>query len=304
MTGRRLERGLKVTLIGLVINAVLAFGKVVAGVVGHSHALIADGVESLADIISSLVVWRGLVVAETPADEDHPYGHGKAEPLAAAAVATLLLLAALWIAVQGVREILTPHSLPAPFTLAVLLLVVVVKEALYRFVAREAASLKSSAVSSDAWHHRSDAITSLFAGVGITVSLIGGPGYEAADDLAAVLAAGVIGWNGGRLLRGALAELMDTVPDTALVERVKKHAGSVSGVCLVEKCLVRKVGWRHFVDMHIEVDPELSVRAAHAIAHAVKDAIRAAEPTVHDVLVHVEPAGNADGKRAAPTGRA
>jgi cation diffusion facilitator family transporter len=286
----RLQRGVRITLIGMVANTILAVGKMGAGVLGHSHALIADGVESLADIISSLVVWRGLVVAAEPADEDHPYGHGKAEAIAAAVVATMLLLAALWIAVQGVREILRPHSLPAPFTLVVLVVVVVVKELLFRFVAREGMSLESSAVTTDAWHHRSDAITSLFAGIGITVSLIGGPGYEAADDAAAVLASGIIAWNGWRLLRRAADELMDTVPDPQLATRVGAVARTVGGVAGIEKCRVRKAGQHVFVELHVEVDPAMPVSRAHALAHEVKDRVRAAIPAVHDVLVHVEPA--------------
>src|SRR5438105_188332 len=206
----RLKRSLRATFLGMGANTVLAGIKLVAGALGHSHALMADGVESLADIISSVIVWRGLVVAATPADENHPYGHGKAEPIAAAMVSTMLLLAAAWIAVKSIQGIVSPHRAPAPFTLLVLVLVVVVKELLFRFVASEAHSVESQAVRSDAWHHRSDAVTSLAAGIGITVALIGGKGYEAADDMAALVAAGIIAWNGWQLLRPSLDELMDT----------------------------------------------------------------------------------------------
>src|SRR5262249_21767626 len=156
--------------------------------------LVADAVESFADIFSSLIVWRGLVVAEEPADEDHPYGHGKAEPIAAAVVATMLLLAALWIIITALGEVVSPHSSPAPYTLVVLLIVVVIKEAMFRFVRREAATVESSVVHTDAWHHRSDAITSLAAGIGISIALVGGKGYEVADDVAALVAACVIAW--------------------------------------------------------------------------------------------------------------
>ena len=283
---------MRVTLTGLLVNTALAVGKTAAGVVGHSHALIADGVESLADILSSLVVWRGMVVASAPADEDHPYGHGKAEPMAAAFVASMLLFAALWIAVQAVREILRPHSLPAPFTLVVLIVVVVVKETLFRLVFKEGSDIESSAVKSDAWHHRSDAITSLCAGIGITVALIGGKGYEAADDVAALLASFIIGWNGWRLLLPAMDELMDVAPDPALVETIRATAAAVDGVQLVEKCLVRKAGYHHFVEMHIEVDPQMPVVRAHSIAHDVKDRVRVKVPAVRDVLVHIEPASS------------
>lgn len=289
MATDRLQRSLRVTFVGMVINTVLVAGKMAAGIAGHSHALVADAVESLADIFSSLIVWRGLIVAAEPADEDHPYGHGKAEPLAAAMVATLLLLAAVWISVTAVREIIRPHSTPAPFTLLVLLVVVLIKESLFRFVLREAASVESSAVRTDAWHHRSDAITSLAAGIGITVALVGGPGYEMADDVAALFAAGIIAWNGWRLLRPAADELMDASPDPEFVENVRRVAGMVPGVVRIEKCMVRKMGYHYFVDMHVEVDPQMSVQRGHNIAHEVKNTVRGRLPAVYDVLVHIEP---------------
>jgi cation diffusion facilitator family transporter len=295
----RLQRSLRVTFVGMVINTVLVAGKMAAGIVGHSHALVADAVESLADIFSSLIVWRGLVVAAEPADEDHPYGHGKAEPLASAMVATLLLFAAVWISVTAVREIIRPHTTPAPFTLVVLIIVVLIKESLFRFGLREAASVESSAVRTDAWHHRSDAITSLAAGMGITVALIGGPGYEMADDVAALFAAGIIAWNGWRLVRPAADELMDASPAAAFVENVRRVAGTVPGVVRIEKCIVRKMGYHYFVDMHVEVDPQMSVQRAHDIAHEVKNKVRAQLPMVYDVLVHIEPA-----RRDTETGEA
>jgi cation diffusion facilitator family transporter len=288
----RLNRSLRTTFLGLAINAGLTGIKFAAGILGHSHALVADAVESLADIFSSLVVWRGIVVAAEPADEDHPYGHGKAEPLAAAVVATMLLLAAAWIVIHAVRELMEPHLPPAPFTLVVLAVVVLVKESLFRFVYREALSVESSAVHTDAWHHRSDAITSLTAAVGISIALVGGPDYAGADEVAAIAAAGIIFWNGGRLLRPALNELMDRSPSSGVVERIRNLAESVPGVEQVEKCLVRKMGYQYYVDMHVEVDPQMTVQRSHEIAHEVKDRIRAEMHTVRDVLVHIEPARN------------
>ena len=285
----RLKRSLRATFLGLGVNALLAAGKVVAGIAGNSHALIADAVESLADIFTSLVVWRGLVVAAAPADAGHPYGHGKAEPIAAALVATMLLLAAVGIAIKSVQEIIAPHHGPALFTLAVLLAVVVVKEAMFRFVFREANSVDSTVVRSDAWHHRSDAITSLAAAIGISIALIGGKGYEAADDVAAIVAAGIIAWNGWRLLRPALDELMDAAPSHAVSEEIRAIAGRVSGVAGVEKCFVRKMGYHYFVDLHVEVDSAMTVQRAHDIAHLVKDQIRGQLPAVRDVLIHIEP---------------
>ncbi len=286
----RLERSLHATFLGLLANTLLAGGKLAAGIFGHSHALVADAVESLADIFSSIIVWRGMVVAAAPADEDHPYGHGKAEPIAAAFVATMLLLAAGWIAVQAVHEIILPHQGPAPFTLVVLLAVVAIKELLFRFALRVAETVDSIAVRSDAWHHRSDAITSLAAGVGISVALLGGPAFAAADDVAAIVAALIIAWNGWRLLRPALDELMDAAPHGEVGAQIRELAGRVAGVRRVEKCLVRKMGYHLFVDMHVEVDPQMTVQSAHSIAHNVKGEVRRQFPAVHDVLVHIEPA--------------
>ena len=286
----RLRRSLRATFTGLAVNTVLTGAKFAAGIAGHSHALVADAVESLADIVSSIIVWRALVVADAPADEDHPYGHGKAEPLAAAVVSTMLLLAAGWIVLGAAHSIVQPHPAPAPFTLLVLGAVIAIKESLFRFVRREAASVQSSAVRTDAWHHRSDAITSLAAAIGISVALIGGKGYEAADDVAAIVAAGVIAWNGWRLLRPALDELMDTAPNPEVVSQIRRVAEAAPGVARVEKCLVRKVGYDYFVDMHVEVDPQMTVQRSHEIAHDVKNKIRGQIPAVRDVLVHIEPA--------------
>ena len=184
---------------------------------------------------------------------------------------------------------LQPHQPPAPFTLIVLLLVVIVKEGLFRFVSREGKAVDSSAVKTDAWHHRSDAITSVAAGIGISVALIGGKGFEAADDVAAIAAAGVIAWNGWHLLRPALDELMDTAPSHEVIDRIRQIASTTPGVDSVEKCFVRKVGYQYFVDMHVEVDPQMTVLRSHKIAHDVKDKIRDAVPAVSDVLVHIEP---------------
>jgi cation diffusion facilitator family transporter len=285
----RLQRSLRATFLGLAVNVALAVAKFLAGIFGHSQALIADAVESLADIFSSIIVWRGLVVAETPADEDHPYGHGKAEPLAAAIVSTMLLLAAGWIAYESLQGINEPRRAPSPWTLIVLVMVIVVKETLFRFVLRESEMVSSSAVQTDAWHHRSDAATSAAAFIGITISLVGGKGYEHADNWAALVAACVIGFNGWRLLRPAFNELMDRAPDRELIEHIRAVAKTIPGVAGVEKTHVRKMGYQFFVDMHIEVDPQMTVENSHRIGHEVKNKVREQMPAVRDVLIHIEP---------------
>lgn len=264
--------------------------KILAGVLGNCYALIADGIESTTDIFSSLVVWGGLRVASTPPDPSYPYGKGKAEPLSGAVVSLLLFGAAIAIAIQSIREIRTPHEAPAPFTLAVLVCVVVVKEVLFRRVIAVGHEIDSTAVRGDAWHHRSDAITSAAAFIGIAVALLGGPGYESADDWAALLACGVIGWNGWRLLRASLAEVLDAAAPPAVEVAVRAAASAVAGVVALEKCRIRKSGLGSFVEIHVEVDGGLTVREGHQIAHAVKDALLAARLGVLDALVHIEPA--------------
>lgn len=283
------ETGLRLSKLALLINAALAAVKIVVGVLGNSYVLIADGIESTADIFSSVVVWGGLRLAVLPADENHPYGHGKAEPVAGIIVSLLLLGAAVLIAVQSLHEILTPHRAPAWFTLPVLLVVIVTKETLFRVALRAGTSIESTALKSDAWHHRSDALTSAAAFVGITIALIGGPGYEGADDWAALLACGVVAWNGLRLLRGALDELMDAAVSPEVVTAVRQLAATVEGVAEVEKCRVRKVGLHLALDIHVVVDGELSVRRGHEIAHLVKDRLLASQHRINDVTVHIEP---------------
>ena len=289
MPSARLQRSLRATFLGLAANVALTIAKFLAGIFGHSQALIADAVESLADIFSSIIIWRGLVVAETPPDEDHPYGHGKAEPLAAASVSAMLLLAAGLIAYHSLHGILAPRVAPSPWTLIILIVVIAVKETLFRFVLRESETVASSAVETDAWHHRSDAITSAAAFIGISISLVGGKGYEAADNWAALAAACVIAFNGWRLLRPAFNELMDRSPDRELIEQIRTVAETIPGVGGVEKCFVRKMGYQFFVDMHLEVDPQMTVERSHRIGHEVKNKVRTEIPSVRDVLIHIEP---------------
>ena len=291
MQPNRLQRSLRATFIGLATNVFLSAIKLVAGIFGHSHALVADACESLTDIFSSIIVWRGVVVAAEPADEDHPYGHGKAEPLAAAVVSGILLFVAGWIAIEAIHNIGQPRPAPKIFTLLVLFGVIVVKEGLFRFVSREADSVESSAVRADAWHHRSDAITSIAAAIGISTALIGGENFAWADDAAALAAAGVITWNGWRLLRSTFGDLMDTAPSREIIDQIRQIAATAPGVDRVEKCFVRKAGHLFFVEMHIEVDPQMTVLRSHEIAHDVKDKIRGTMPEVSDVLVHIEPLG-------------
>lgn len=272
---------------GLLVNVVLVLVKLIAGIVGHANALVADAVESSADIFSSMIVWMGLSIAAKPADEDHPYGHGKAEPLAAAVVSLMLLGAAVGISIMSIREIITPHHLPSPWTLFVAAGVIMTKEALFHRVSRVGKEVGSTVVAADAWHHRADAVSSLAAFVGISIALW--RGWPAADDWAALVAAIVVAVNGVRTLRPAISGLMDEAPDRTVRERALGAALGVHGVRQVENLNVRASGLGFYVDLHVQADPDLSLEDAHEIAARVKYAILDALPNVVKVLVHMEP---------------
>ena len=289
MNTRTVGKGIRSSLMGVVVNASLALFKGAAGYFGNSYALVADAIESLSDVFSSLIVAAGLKVATIPRDDNHPYGHGKAEPIAAIIVGFTLVAAAATIAVQSIKEIREPHITPAPFTLVVLVVVIVVKETLFRYVFDVGKETSSTAVKTDAWHHRSDAITSAAAFIGISVALWAGKGYENADDWAALFASGIIVFNAYRLLRPAVAEVMDMAPPSEYSVEVRTTALKVQGVMDVEKCLLRKMGFDYYVDLHIWVDGCISVSDGHRIASDVREMIKQKHQRVADVLVHIEP---------------
>ena len=290
---------MRAAIVGLIVNALLTAVKLVAGLVGNSYALVADAIESSTDIFSSLVVWAGLRVTTRPPDEDYPYGYGKAEALASAMVSLMLVGAAVGIAVAAVAEMVTPRHAPAPFTLGVLVVVVAVKWILASRVFRVGEETGSHAVKADAWHHMSDAITSIAAFVGISIALWGGPGWESADDWAAMAASLILGFNGVRLLRTAIGDLMDRTPEDPAVDEIGRVAEAVEGVRNVEKLRVRKLGLEYYVDLHAQANPLLPLRDAHNLSGKIKGAIKAAVPGVAGVLIHMEPF-EGDGKPADP----
>lgn len=285
----RISQGVRAAQLGLLVNAALAVVKVLTGLLGNSYALIADGVESGADIFSSLIVWRGLAISGRSADEEFHFGYGKAESLASAIVALMLLGAAVGVAIAAIREVVTPHHLPEPFTLIVLVLVMGIKEAMFRRTLRVGSDTGSNAVQADAWHHRSDAITSLAAFVGISIALAGGRGWESADDYAALFSAMVIGWNGYRLLRPAVSDLMDKAPDREFVDRVTHVASAVEGVLGIEKVAARKAGLGYFIEIHVQALPSLPLHDAHILGGIVKSRLKEEIPPILGVLVHMEP---------------
>ena len=282
-------KGMRTTALGIAVSIVLVFVKFFSGYIGHSYALIADASETSADVLSSALLWIGLRISLKPPDKEHPYGHGKAEPLAAIIISLFLIGTAVWIAWNAIIFIRTPHHLPQKFTLGVLVIVILIKEAMFRYVLKVGKEINSQAVKSDAYHHRSDAITSIAAFIGIGIAVLLGKGYEAADDWAALIASFIIVYNGIHLLRPALDEVMDAAPSNEIVKKIRQLAAEIPRVDQVEKCFVRKMGFDYYVDLHIQVAPNLTVAEGHAIAHQVKDSLLNSDLRIKDVLIHVEP---------------
>ena len=282
--------GARAVLAGAAVNFLLAIAKIAAGVIGNTYVLIADGIESTLDIFSSLVVLSGLKIGAKPPDRDHPFGHGKAESLAAMIVAISLLAACVAIAVGSLKEIINPRQSPAPFTLFVLLGTIIIKEFMFRRLIHVGKKAHSLSVQVDAWHHRTDAITSFAAFIGISIALVGGGRLKGADDWAALFASIVIGSNGLALLNMAINEIMDAAPDPEIISAIRLMATSVPGVKAIEKCRARKSGTHYFVEIHVEVDGGMTVRDSHELGHQVKDKLVESPLPLADVIVHIEPA--------------
>ncbi len=288
---QRANDSAKLVLRGIALNAILAVVKFAAGIFGHTYALIADAAESMLDILTSLLVWAGFRVAARPPDADHPYGHGKAEPLAGLMVALFIFAMAGWVALHAVHEIITPHQGPAWWTLVVLAGVIVAKTWFSRRMSLAGEAVGSTALDIEAMHHWSDAMTSGAAFVGISIALGGGKGWEAADDWAALFACVIIAFNGFRMFTKALGDVMDAAAPQNFENEVRAVALAVPGVRALDKVRMRKSGLSHLVDIQVRVDGNLTVRAGHEIAHAVKDAlIASADHRISDVTVHIEPA--------------
>lgn len=283
------EQAIKATYFSIAGNLGLAIIKGLAGFFGNSYALIADAIESTSDVFSSFLVLFGLKYSSMPADKNHPYGHGRAEPIVTLMVVGFLVVSAIIIARQSIENIGTPHELPATWTLLVLAAIIIWKEASYRFVMRKSKETNSSALKADAWHHRSDAITSVAAFIGISVALIMGKGYESADDWAALFAAGFILYNSYLIFRPALAEMMDEHLYDHLIEQIRVISGTVEGVEDTEKCFIRKSGMKYQVDLHARVKGSMTVKKGHEIAHRLQDKLKEEIPELGSILIHIEP---------------
>lgn len=283
------QKAIKATYLSIIGNLGLAIIKGLTGYLGNSYALVADAIESTSDIFASLLVLFGLRYANKPADENHPYGHGRAEPLITFMAVGFLIASAIVIAYQSIQNIQNPHEVPKPYTLIVLGVIILIKEVFYRIVIKKSKETNSSSLRADAWHHRADAITSVTAFIGITIALLFGKGYEHADDWAALVASLIIVYNAYHIFRPALGEIMDEQLYDDLIADIRRVSLTVKGIITTEKCLVRKTGMKFYVDLHILVNSAISVKEGHDIAHKLKNHLITELPQIADVLIHVEP---------------
>jgi cation diffusion facilitator family transporter len=283
------QKAIQTTYFSIAGNFILAVIKGIAGFFGNSYALIADAIESLTDIFSSFLVLLGLKYANRPADKNHPYGHGRAEPLITFLVVGFLITSATIIAYESIKNIKTAHELPKIWTLFILVPLIVWKEVSFQLVMKKAKETNSSSLRADAWHHRSDAITSVAALIGISIALFLGKGYEAADDWAALFASGFILYNSYKIFRPALGEIMDEHVYDDLIEDIRKVSLTVDGIIATEKCFIRKAGMKYHVDLHATVDADITVKEGHDIAHKLKDTLRGCMKQLGHVLIHIEP---------------
>ena len=283
------EKAVNSTYFSIIGNTSLAIVKGLAGYFGNSYALVADAIESTSDIFASFLVLFGIKYSNRPADKNHPYGHGRAEPLITFLVVGFLITSATVIAYESIINIRTPHGLPKPFTLIILGAIIIWKEISFRMVMKRSIETNSSSLKADAWHHRSDAITSVAAFVGISIALVGGKGFEAADDWAALFASAFILYNGYLIFRPALGEIMDENLYEDLIEEIRRIAITVDGILGTEKCLIRKSGMKYLVDLHATVNANISVRQGHELAHKLKDTLQNEIPEIEFILIHIEP---------------
>ncbi|MFC6096916.1 cation diffusion facilitator family transporter [Flavobacterium qiangtangense] len=283
------QKAIKATYFSIFGNAALALIKWLAGYFGNSYALIADAIESTSDIFASFLVLFGIKYSSRPADENHPYGHGRAEPLITFLVVGFLITSATIIAYESIVNIQTPHDLPKPWTLIVLGGIIIWKEISFRLVMKRSKETKSSSLAADAWHHRSDAITSVAAFIGISIALFFGKGYESADDWAALFASGFILFNCYKIFRPALGEIMDENLYEDLTLEIRKASVKVEGIIDTEKCFIRKAGMNYHLELHAIVNGDISVKEGHLLAHNLEDFLRIEIPELGHILIHIEP---------------
>ncbi len=285
-----MQTGQRVAALGMAVSAVLAIVKIAAGIAGHSTAVVADGLESTGDVFASGFVFLGLTLAAIPADENHPYGHGRVETLTGLLIGLFLTAGGALISYISLQSLGRPHAPVAPFVVYPLLASLVAKAALAVYKFRNGRQLKSDALRADAWNDAMDSVSAAAALIAVGLALADPLHFMEADRYGGFIVGLIVVTTGARVAYDTAMQLMDTMPGDDLMNEVRAVARSEPGVRGIEKCFARKTGLRYHVDLHLEVDPEMTVRRSHEIAHLVRERILARLDWVADVLVHVEPA--------------
>ncbi len=287
---RRAGAGRRVALFSIAGSGALAITKLLIGWLGGSTSVVADGFESAGDVIASTIVLFGLFIASRPPDEKHPYGHGRFEMLTGLGVGILLLLGGMGISVNSLKNVTAVHAPPALYTIFPLLASIAVKTALSTSKFRVGRRIQSAALVADAWNDMVDILSALAALTALGLTLYDPSRFLFADHFGGFAVGLIVCFTGIRVVRDTSLQLMDTMPEPELMDRIRKEAVQVPGVRGVEKCYARKTGFQYHVDLHLEVDPDMTVRESHEIAHDVRVRILEELDWVADVLVHVEPA--------------
>ncbi|MCW5962546.1 MAG: cation transporter [Bryobacterales bacterium] len=287
------QLGRRVAIASVAVSAVLALANIAVGYVANSTSVLAAGLEFAGDVVASLLVLFGMMVAARPADSNHPYGHGRAEILTALAVGTILFLAGIGISFRSLQKIDEIHPAPPLWALWPLVGAIVARAGMAALKFRVGKRIQSSALAADAWNDLVDIISAFAALTALGLSLADSDRFRAADHYGGFAVGFFVIITGLRVLRESSLELMDTMPDGEQIAQIRAHAVGVPGVVAIEKCYARKTGLQYHVDLHVEVDPHITVQASHEIASEVRAHLRAKLPWVADVLVHIEPAGGA-----------
>jgi cation diffusion facilitator family transporter len=285
-----MQTGQRVAATGMLVSGALAVIKIAAGISGHSTAVVADGLESAADVIASGFVLFGLTLASKPADDNHPYGHGRVETLTGLLIGLVLMVGGALISWNSIRRVGLPHEPLAAFVVWPLLISIAAKTALASLKFRYGRKLQSDALTADAWNDATDTISAIAALIAVGLTLLDRLRFAEADRYGGFVVGLIVISAGIRVARQTAMQLMDTMPDARLIGQIREAAFAVPGVRGVEKCFARKTGFKYHVDLHLEVDPEMTVRQSHELAHEVRMHIRERLDWVADVLVHVEPA--------------
>jgi cation diffusion facilitator family transporter len=277
----------KATLVGALVNGILAFLQISSGLLGNSQALLADGIHTLSDLGSDFIVLMATTQSAKPADKEHPYGHGRIETLASVLLGLVLIGVGVGVGFRGFNSVFSLNQIsPEPFTIFFAVIAILSKEGLYRYTLKASKRIHSTLLETNAWHHRSDALSSIIVLCGIAAQMIGVP-YM--DSFAAAIVALMISIMGYKLARKALDELIDTSLDSELVENIQHTIEKKESVKDVHSLRTRSMGGQGYIDAEIRVNPRLTVSEAHHIAFSLEQQIKTELPKIIDVGIHVDP---------------